>query len=388
MVLYFLQRHLKCHLPKQLQGGGGGGGQGIFRITALWKKGTVHFALAIIPPTHPAKNLDTHTHARGKNGALFKKQMLCFSRTLPVNFLDLLQTGIRVPRPGNEIENSGSQVENRGRYFVWRGQFSKSSFGFFFSVRLASQSGVISNSSCWMPSRLASSFLVFLWSLGHLSFTLCERSSQSSTELQACSAVMDWLVSQPRGYDFAVLVPVRKDSPCGQLFTCLVSCVHTWLTLSVRLCLSCTSSIWRREIYAHTARPNRQCSVFRELQTGQAVSCTVLESSKQEKKFLFAQITLLVVEQQKGWQAVRSWWAMIERSTTLPLPPANKPKKRCSKAAITRPPVCRTLEQSEIRDSNFRVLAPGCESKRFWIFDSQVYIVQVMQSRSVKRKKS
>ena len=36
------------------------------------------------------------------------------------------------------------------------------------------------------------------------------------------------------------------------------------------------------------------------LQTGQAVSCTVLESSKQEKKFLFAQITLLVVEQQKG----------------------------------------------------------------------------------------
>ena len=26
--------------------------------------------------------------------------------------------GIRVPRPGNEIENSGSQVENRGRKFV------------------------------------------------------------------------------------------------------------------------------------------------------------------------------------------------------------------------------------------------------------------------------
>ena len=38
----------------------------------------------------------------------------------------------------------------------------------------------------------------------------------------------------------------------------------------------------------------------RELQAGQAASCTVFESSKQQKKFLFAQITLLVVEQQKG----------------------------------------------------------------------------------------
>ena len=387
MVLYFLQRHLKCHLPKQLQGGGGGGVRE-FSYYGPLKKG--HCALCSRHHTsNPPSQESRHTHTRAwKKWCPFQKANALLLPHPSCYFLDLLQTGIRVPRPGNEIENSGSQVENRGRYFVWRGQFSKSSFGFFFSVRLASQSGVISNSSCWMPSRLASSFLVFLWSLGHLSFTLCERSSQSSTELQACSAVMDWLVSQPRGYDFAVLVPVRKDSPCGQLFTCLVSCVHTWLTLSVRLCLSCTSSIWRREIYAHTARPNRQCSVFRELQTGQAVSCTVLESSKQEKKFLFAQITLLVVEQQKGWQAVRSWWAMIERSTTLPLPPANKPKKRCSKAAITRPPVCRTLEQSEIRDSNFRVLAPGCESKRFWIFDSQVYIVQVMQSRSVKRKKS
>ena len=36
------------------------------------------------------------------------------------------------------------------------------------------------------------------------------------------------------------------------------------------------------------------------LQTGQVVSCTVLESSKQQKQFLFAQITLLVVEQQNG----------------------------------------------------------------------------------------
>ena len=46
-------------------------------------------------------------------------------------------------------------------------------------------------------------------------------------------------------------------------------------------------------------------------------------------------------------------------------------EKRCSEAAIARPPVCRTLEQSEIRDSNFRVLAPGCESKRSRIFDLQ-----------------
>ena len=50
-------------------------------------------------------------------------------------------------------------------------------------------------------------------------------------------------------------------------------------------------------------------------------------------------------------------------------------EKRCSEAAIARPPVCRTLEQSEIRDSNFRVLAPGRESKRSRIFDLQkVYI--------------
>ena len=42
-----------------------------------------------------------------------------------------------------------------------------------------------------------------------------------------------------------------------------------------------------------------------------------------------------------------------------------------SRAGFARPPVCRTLEQSEIWDSNFRVLAPGRESKRSRIFDLQ-----------------
>ena len=52
---------------------------------------------------------------------------------------------------------------------------------------------------------------------------------------------------------------------------------------------------------------------------------------------------------------------------------AGKPKKKCSEAAIARPPVCRTLEQaqSEIRESNFQVLAPGHESKRSQSFDLQ-----------------
>ena len=43
---------------------------------------------------------------------------------------------------------------------------------------------------------------------------------------------MDRLVSQARGYYFAVLASVREDLYCDQLFTCLVSCLLTWLTLS------------------------------------------------------------------------------------------------------------------------------------------------------------
>ena len=43
---------------------------------------------------------------------------------------------------------------------------------------------------------------------------------------------------------------------------------------------------------------------------------------------------------------------------------SGKPKKKCSEAAIARPPICRTLLQSEVRASNFRIFAPGRESKR------------------------
>ena len=62
---------------------------------------------------------------------------------------------------------------------------------------------------------------------------------------------------------------------------------------------------------------------------------------------------------------------MIERWKTLPLPPAGKPKIRCSETTIARLPVCRTLEQSEIRDSKFREPAPVRESKQSQIVDTQ-----------------
>ena len=98
-------------------------------------------------------------------------------------------------------------------------------------------------------------------------------------------------------------------------------------------------------------------------ETGEGASCTVFETSKQQKKFLFAQMTLLVIEQQKGRQAVLNLRAIIEHSTKIPLPPAGKPKKRCSEAA----PACRTLEQTEIWDSSFWVLAPSQNDLEFSI---------------------
>ena len=59
--------------------------------------------------------------------------------------------------------------------------------------------------------RQASNFLVVLWSLGRLRFKLCERSSQVTEQtdrLQACSSVMDRLVSQAR-------ILVRFCSACA-----------------------------------------------------------------------------------------------------------------------------------------------------------------------------
>ena len=58
-----------------------------------------------------------------------------------------------------------------------------------------------------------------------------------------CSAVIDQLVSQVRGYDFAVLALVREDprrsalTPCDQLFTCVLPAyvAHT-VCLSACVC--------------------------------------------------------------------------------------------------------------------------------------------------------
>ena len=82
---------------------------------------------------------------------------------------------------------------------------------------------------------------------------------------------MDRSASQARGSDFAVRrwTQIDTDSlrPLKLVHLCL-ACLRGshCLCVSVRLCLPCTSSIWLREISAHTAhRSDGRCSVFWKL---------------------------------------------------------------------------------------------------------------------------
>ena len=154
-------------------------------------------------------------------------------------------------------------------------------------------------------------------------------------------------------------------TPCAQLFTCVLPAYvdHT-VCLSTCVCHPLCQ-------FGDAKSPHTPCVVqmvdaqsFENCTTDRA--CGQLRGPREQQAAEDLEVLVRSDHptRKKGWQAVSSWGAMIERSTTLPLPPAGEPKKRCSEAAVARPPVCRTLEQSEIRDGNFRVLASGRESKR------------------------
>ena len=92
-------------------------------------------------------------------------------------------------------------------------------------------------------------------------------------------------------------------TPCDQLFTCVLPAYHGSRGShcpSVCLCLSCTLATLNLSTHRSSSRWSMLSLLRTVPQTGQAICRTVLESSKQQKKFLFTQITLLVVEQQKG----------------------------------------------------------------------------------------
>ena len=130
------------------------------------------------------------------------------------HMIDLLQTEIRNWRARERDRNSGSLSENRCWNFPWRSLFPKSSFSFFFFFFFFSGS-----TGLWLAPRavrshaavcvlrlhvlkllnvqLASSFLAFPWSLGHLSFPPCERSSQWTEQTDRLNYVL--VRSQGRG---------------------------------------------------------------------------------------------------------------------------------------------------------------------------------------------
>ena len=162
-------------------------------------------------------------------------------------------------------------------------------FSALFSVRLASvadpacsqDQGVVQPclcfdySSCWMFDEQAASLRfsgrLDTWALHCVREVVSglNRQIDSTTSVQ-CS---DGSIGKPgKGLRFcSACAGARRSTltPCDQLFTCVLPAYHGSRGShcpSVCLCLSCTSSIWRREISAHTARrPDGRCSVFWEL---------------------------------------------------------------------------------------------------------------------------
>ena len=194
------------------------------------------------------------------------------------------------PRPGNEIETSGSQRPKSkiAAESSCEGACFRKVFSSLFSVRLASaladpacsqDLGVMQPcvcfdySSCGMFDYSKQLPCVnFLWSLGHLSFTLCERSSRWTEQTARLNykrvQCSDGSIgkSGKRIRFCSACAGARRSTltPCDYIVVhfCL-ACLRGSHCLSVRLCLSCTSSIWRREIYAHPAhRPDGRFSVF------------------------------------------------------------------------------------------------------------------------------
>ena len=194
---------------------------------------------------------------------------------------------------------------------------------------------------------------------------------------------MDRLVSQARGYDFADLAPVCEDLHWLPVTSCSLVCLACLCgshCLSVCPPVSVMHSVNLATRNLRTHRSSSRWSMLSLLRTvlyrkgkQSAAQSSRAASSRRSSCLLRSPCLWSSNKKADTLSAVDKPWSNARRRFVF-VRQANR-KKRCSEAPIARPPVCRTLEQSGIRDSNFRVLAPGRESKWSWIFDLQkVYI--------------
>ena len=218
--------------------------------------------------------------------------------------------GIRVPRPGNEIENSSSQVENRSRISREGACFQKVLLAFF-SVRLASRWPASSQKSCshvcastsqvvecrvdQQAASLRFSGRLVTWDLH------CVREVVSGlnrlVDWTTSAQFSDGSIGKPgKGLRFcSVCAGARRFSlrPVVHLSCALPAYVGHTVCLSACVCHMHALRHFGDAKSPHMCTPlvvqivDAQ-SRFWEQPTGQAVSCTILEqSSKHEKKFLF-----------------------------------------------------------------------------------------------------
>ena len=151
------------------------------------------------------------------------------------------------------------------------------------------------------------------------------------------------------------------NSPCDQLFTRLVSCLLTWLTLSVCPPVSVMLFINLATQNLRTHRSSSRSSMLSLLRTTDRASGQLhgLREQQGGEEVLVQSDHPCSRSSNKRLTSCPQLTSHDRTLDDASFSSGRQTEKKCPEAAIARPPVSRTLEQSEIRNSNFRVLAPS-----------------------------
>ena len=178
---------------------------------------------------------------------------------------------------------------------------------------------------------------------------------------------MDRLVSQARGYDFAVLALVREDLHWLPATSCsLVSRLLTMAHVAHTVPLSAYVYHALRQ-FGYAKSPHTPL-VVQMVDAQSFENCTTDRASDPLHGPREQQATEEVLVHSdypargRATKKLTSCPQLTSHDRTLDDASSSsgrQTEKRCSEAAIARPPVYRTLEQSEIRDSNFEYSRPA-----------------------------